>query len=115
MLFSILNSVSQGNSTKWSIVYDITAMQVHFITNNYRDRKTFSFSDFNFSCSQQVMAFSMNQSGGGNIAGLFTPFTPEQNKKLLQKSADESRSQVNIRQETIDEVVNLYSTQKCIR
>jgi choloylglycine hydrolase len=109
-----LNSVAQGSATKWSIVYNITNRQVHFITHDYQDRKTFSFSDFNFSCADPSKAFDMNSKAKGNIAGLFIPLTSDRNRKLIEKSAEESKSQVKISKSSIDESVNLYKVQKCI-
>ena len=111
--FSILNSVAQGSATKWSIVYDITNRQVNFITHDYQDRKTFSFSDFNFSCTDQAIAFDMNSKAKGNISALFLPLTSDRNRKLIEKSAEESKSQVKISKSGIDESVKLYKVQKC--
>jgi choloylglycine hydrolase len=111
--FSILNSVAQRDYTKWSIVYDITDRTVHFFTNQNKEHKSFSFKDFDFACTTTPKAFDMNSNATGTIAGLFKPLTSDQNRKLIQQSINESKSQVNIPDAYIDEAVNTYKTQSC--
>ena len=41
--FDILNSVSQGTHTKWSIVYDISNKQIHFKTADFQQEKPYTF------------------------------------------------------------------------
>jgi len=111
--FSILNKVAQEDFTKWSIVYDITARQVYFFTGQHQERKTFSFSDFDFSCKQPSKAFQMNSKASGNIAQLFTPLSPEQNRKLIEQSARETKPVMDISKESIEEAVRSYQLQDC--
>jgi choloylglycine hydrolase len=111
--FSVLNSVAQGDYTKWSIVYDITDRTVHFLTNQNKEHKHFSFKDFDFACTPTPKAFDMNSNTNGTISGLFKPLTAEQNRKLIQQSINESKSQVNIPDAYIEEAINTYKAQSC--
>jgi choloylglycine hydrolase len=111
--FSILNSVAQGDYTKWSIVYDITDRTVHFFTNQNKGHKSFSFKDFDFACTPTPKAFDMNSTVSGTIAGQFKALTPEQNRKLIQQSINETKSQVNIPDAYIEEAMNTYKAQSC--
>src|SRR5690606_38480373 len=71
--FNILKNVAQGNYTKWSIVYDITNKQIHFIANGHKERKSLSMRNFDYSCKLQPLAFSLSDARGGDISKLFTP------------------------------------------
>lgn len=94
--FSILESVSQGSYTRWSIVYDITNKQVYFRTNAATEVKSVSFSAFDFSCTQAPQFFNMNQSLKGDVSKLFKPMTPEVNMNIIRETADLSKSEVSI-------------------
>ena len=48
----ILHKVSQGNFTKWSIVYDISTKKIYFKTEQYSQSRYLSFAAFDFSCNQ---------------------------------------------------------------
>jgi choloylglycine hydrolase len=111
--FSILENVSQGDFTKWSIVYDITAREVHFFTEQHRPHKRFSFRDFNFACDQVPAAFNMNSEASGDVAGLFSPLTVEQNRQLVEMSAEQSRKAVAISPESIAETTRAYTGKAC--
>jgi penicillin V acylase-like amidase (Ntn superfamily) len=94
--FNVLGRVAQGNATKWSIVYDITNRQIHFITNQHQQRKSFSFSDFDFNCKGPALHFNLNNKTAGTISKQFTPLSYQQNKAVIEKSANESKSEISI-------------------
>jgi penicillin V acylase-like amidase (Ntn superfamily) len=99
--FDILSEVSQGSHTKWSIAYDITSREIHFRTHGYRSRKTISLTDFDFACNVKPRAWDMNQHGVGKVSSEFTEFTLEINRKLVERSAEESKSEINFTAEAI--------------
>src|SRR5215207_10113604 len=111
--FSILNEVAQGEATKWSIVYDITGKKIHFTTHNHQERKSISFSAFDFSCSKPAMAFDMNTTKTGDVSAQFIPFNKEYNRRLIERSAEESRKQINISKERIEEAVLVAEGSSC--
>jgi len=94
--FRILDRVSQGDYTKWSIVYDITNRRILFKTQAARQTKSVSFTAFNFDCGQAPMAFDMNGQIEGDVGRSFRPFTDDLNQKILFEAAEASRSHVNI-------------------
>jgi choloylglycine hydrolase len=49
--FSILNSVSQGPGTQWSIVYDLTELMVYYKSTQNEAMQKIELADFDFSCS----------------------------------------------------------------
>ena len=94
--FDILHEVSQGNYTKWSIVYDITNKSIQFKTHRFKDIKTISFSSFDFSCTANAKVWDMNQSAPGKIDNLLENFTQDINKRIVETAARESERNVYI-------------------
>jgi penicillin V acylase-like amidase (Ntn superfamily) len=111
--FSILDKVSQGNFTKWSIVYDISNLKVYFKTSAEENVRSFSFGAFNFSCNSNAVSYSLDNHGKGNISGEFISYPKELSRKLLQRAADESSQYVKITAKEIDELINYPSSVSC--
>lgn len=111
--FDILNNVSQGSFTKWSIVYDITNKKVHFKTQAHQQLKTFDLAAFNFSCTSKPLAFNMNQNAGGNINKLFTSYSNDVNSKALKQAFRESKGEVNIDEHLQEAAADLAEKVRC--
>ena len=111
--FDILGEVSQGNYTKWSIVYDITNKTIQFKTNRFKQVKTVSFSSFDFSCSSTAKVWDMNQAGGGNINNLFKDFSMPINKRIVETAARESAGNVEISQKNRERLWQYAAEIKC--
>ncbi|HKH62858.1 MAG TPA: linear amide C-N hydrolase [Flavitalea sp.] len=94
--FAILNEVSQGNFTKWSIVYDITELKIYFRTNSHRDIKSVNFNAFDFGCTEPAMSSDINISAAGDIVKKFLPFSSALNLKTVQKSFVESMDRISV-------------------
>ena len=111
--FSILNKVSQGGYTKWSIVYDITARQIHFITSENKNRRTVAFNDFSFDCTAPSLTIDMNDQGSGQIAKNFKNLSFDLNKNLVEVSVKQSSSLINIPAAAVLETVSFYRKTSC--
>ncbi len=111
--FDILSKVSQGNFTKWSIVYDITNKTIRFRTNRFKEIKTLSFSLFDFSCTSTAKVWDMNQTATGNINQLFENFTTAINKRIIETAAKESSSEVAISKESQEALSKYPEGIKC--
>lgn len=109
--FTILDKVAQGDFTKWKIVYDITAGEIHFSTGS--KRKQVALKDFDFSCNKQPLYLDINKDGQGNVAAAFSPLTPEENKRMLQRSAEESKSHVTVSQTSVNNAAAYSRKVKC--
>ncbi len=106
--FNILEAVSQGDYTRWSIVYDITNRRVYFRTNARPTIKSVSFSAFEFSCGQAPLYFNMNQSMRGEVSHLFRPLKTEMNLEIIRQTSELSKSQVSVPAAT-QEAMALYA------
>ncbi|HKZ65403.1 MAG TPA: linear amide C-N hydrolase, partial [Chitinophagaceae bacterium] len=97
--FAILNKVSQGDYTKWSIVYDISDKKIYFKTEKFQQVKSVSFASFNFSCNTVSKVLDMNRPEQGNMSIYFTDYSTNTNNLILEKTIKQSSSQIEISQE----------------
>lgn len=111
--FSILGAVAQGDFTKWSIVYDISGRGIHFITHDRKERKSLSFSELNFSCTAQPLAYRLESAQKGNIVPFFSPLDAATHRAILEKSVKESRAYVQLPREEVDKVAGYFSGPVC--
>jgi choloylglycine hydrolase len=111
--FDILDTVSQKEFTKWSIVYDLKNKIIYFKTVNYPEIKSLTFNSFAFQCPAISKALNMNQSLNGNVNQYFTPFNDHMNRLILDKAVAESKSQVPITEKDIEFNINYANTVKC--
>ncbi len=111
--FDILGEVSQGDFTKWSIVYDLTNKTIQFKTNRFKQIKTLSFSAFDFNCTSTAKVWDMNQTGNGSINNSFQNFSSDINKRIVETATNESESQVPISQKDIERLWQYASGIKC--
>lgn len=84
--FNILDRVSQGSFTQWSIVYDLRNRQIHFKTRENRQIRTVALKAFNFSCGGKRLALDLESSGAGDVTRRFAAYTPETNRSLVTRS-----------------------------
>jgi len=81
--FKILEDVSQGPFTKWSIVYDIKNRAIQFKTLKSSKIKNLNLKDFDFSCETPCRILDINTEETGDVHACFEDYTQEINKKLI--------------------------------
>lgn len=111
--FSILDKVSQGDFTKWSIVYDLKNKKIFFRTANYRDIKSVDFSSFDFSCNNNPRAANMNQRLKGDISKNMELFTDKLNHDIIQQASTESKERVTISEKEKQTLLTYTQSIKC--
>jgi len=111
--FTILDNVSQGEHTKWSIVYDLKNKTIRFKTKSFTTVKTISISAFNFSCSVSSKAYDMNQAGKNDVSKSFKNFTPVLNRTVLEKAIQESAREVPISENTRENMLSYAEKSQC--
>jgi choloylglycine hydrolase len=83
--FDILASVSQGNITQWSIVYDIKNMTVHYKTQDNRKTRILKVNDFDFSCHSQSLYIDIGENmTDGKLR--FHPYSYQKNRETMDKA-----------------------------
>jgi len=111
--FSVLDQVSQGSYTKWSIVYDISKKEIYFKTADNAGIKIIRFSGFDFSCVGSYTMFNMNQHGEGDVTTKF--ILPDKNIKrsILHQAIEESRANVAITAKEEEGLMTYEDSIKC--
>ncbi len=103
--FSILDNVSQGSFTKWSIVYDISNKKVHFKTESHASIKTVEFAAFDFACGQPAKMFNMNQDIKGEVSRNFTLPDKKIKRQIMDQVVAESSSRIQITKKEKEELL----------
>ncbi|HEX2641861.1 MAG TPA: linear amide C-N hydrolase [Thermoanaerobaculia bacterium] len=84
--FNILDRVSQGSFTQWSIVYDLRNRKIHFKTRENRQVRSVNLKAFDFSCGGKRLALDLESPGAGDVTLQLAPYTPEKNRSLVVRS-----------------------------
>jgi penicillin V acylase-like amidase (Ntn superfamily) len=113
--FSILDKVSQGSFTKWSIVYDITNKKIQFQTEANKTIKTVSFAAFNLDCNKPYKMFNMNQDGTGDVSSRFIIADKKLKKDIMDQVATESSSRIAMSKKEEEELLNYEESVSCKR
>jgi penicillin V acylase-like amidase (Ntn superfamily) len=87
--FDILDSVRNGDFSKWNIVYDLAGKKVSFRTLGHADIKSVSLDGFDRDCAKPVKILDINADGKGDVAGLFKDYTSKANAQLSKESWDD--------------------------
>ncbi|SKC23428.1 linear amide C-N hydrolase [Alkalitalea saponilacus] len=85
--FEILDAVAQGESTRWSIVYDISNFKIHLKTNENKEVRTINFNEFDFSCTNTPLFIDIDHANPS--VKNFKPFNIEDNFNLIDKVCNE--------------------------
>lgn len=111
--FQILEEVSQGDFTKWSIVYDISKLKIYFKTQSHKKIKSVDFSSFDFNCHQIPKTVNINTTAEGDISNRFEIFSKASNQKTIQKSFKESNDRISVPPEYTAKIVAYPATIQC--
>ena len=82
--FRVLDTVAQGDFTKWQVVYDISRRRIHFRTLRNRKIKLIVLSDFDFEHAKDALMLDVNIGGDGNMWEHFTKYTDQLNDDLMK-------------------------------
>ena len=80
--FVVLADVAQP-STRWSIVYDLKEMTVHFRTAVHEARRSVRVAAFDYGCGTPVRTLDVNARLEGDVSGRFTDYSPRSNLDLM--------------------------------
>ncbi|HEV2845554.1 MAG TPA: linear amide C-N hydrolase [Thermoanaerobaculia bacterium] len=110
--FETLAQVAQGDYTQWSIVYDLPAGRVHWRTQKNPRVRSVALADFNFSCGAPVKILDIHQ-GQGKVAALFTNYTVERNRELVEAAFRKTPMLAEVPPEEIEMAVRLPEATTC--
>ena len=81
--FGVLADVAQGDYTRWSIVYDIKDLTVHFRTREAPTIKTVKLSGFDLSNQGPARILPIDTPEAGDPTKRFVDYSTEANRKLI--------------------------------
>lgn len=81
--FGTLAAVRQGKATKWSIVYDLKKLEIHYKTDRTNDVRTVQFAGLDFSTKTPVRIISINTSHFGVLNPYFSDYDVDVNKWMI--------------------------------
>lgn len=84
--FEILSSVAQPSFTRWSIVYDLGAREVHFRTDRSPVIRRVALSGLDFSCGAPVKVLDVTAAGSGDVTRELADYTRAANRALIEAS-----------------------------
>ncbi|MGC9367636.1 MAG: linear amide C-N hydrolase [bacterium] len=113
--FEILKKVKYGSFSKWSMVYDIANRKVYYYTSLSENIKYIDLSRINFSSETPVMILDINLNQSGDVTGLFTNYTTEANRNLLEVVYSKTPFLENISSEFIERLSEYPETIKPVK
>lgn len=110
--FELLKQVAQPDSTKWSIVYDIKDLKVHFFTAANPAPRSIDLKKIDFYCSSPVKVLDID-AGTGELGDAFQDYTLQTNRKLIADAFGKTDFLKNIPAQTIDAIAAYPDSAKC--
>ena len=111
--FGLLAEVAQGESTKWSLVYDLRRLRVHFRTQRERRVKTVDLASVDFDCESPVLMADINGKGGEDRTPRWTPYTRAANLELMTHSYRKTAFLENTPAETLKRLADYPERSWC--
>jgi penicillin V acylase-like amidase (Ntn superfamily) len=81
--FDTLAAVRQGNGTKWTIVYDLQKLEIHYKTDRTSNIRTVRLGELDFSTKTPVRVISINTSHVGVLNPYFSDYDTDVNKWMI--------------------------------
>ena len=82
--FELLASVAQPDFTRWSIVYDLGAGEVHFRTQGNHAIRRIALASLDFSCATPVRMLDVTAGSGGDVGAAFVDYSTSRMRALME-------------------------------
>lgn len=108
--FDSLAAVKQGPATKWSVVYDLTKLEVHFRTERRAQIKTIRLQDCDFSTASPVRVISINTPRAGLLNPYLIDYDSDLNRWLVFYTVRHSEELKDLPDELIEKLARYPDT-----
>jgi choloylglycine hydrolase len=112
--FDLLARVSQGQATKWSIVYEPAAARIRFRTWQNERTRELSLEQLDFDCNAPVRALDLAAEVAGNVARHLSDWTPGDNAALVKGSYRNTPMFRGTPAEAVQRVAAYPGTSSCV-
>ncbi|MFH2132142.1 MAG: hypothetical protein ABIK68_17325, partial [bacterium] len=76
--------------TKWSVVYDVKRLQIHFRTRENPKRRIIHMRGFDFSCAAPVKVLNIHARLSGDVTDRFVDYAHQINRNLIESSFEQT-------------------------
>ncbi len=83
--FAILNKVSQGDFTKWQVVYDLRHKKIYYRSLLKKKTKIIELPKFDFKNTKETLIIGINTEGEGSVHKQFNKYSNKLNDDLIKK------------------------------
>jgi penicillin V acylase-like amidase (Ntn superfamily) len=111
--FGVLAAVGQGESTQWSIVYDMDGLRVSFRTNGNPGTRSIDLKRLDFACDSPVLVLDINADLTGDVTELLEPYTLEANRALVGRAFAKTRFLAETPESSLDYLSRYPGTTTC--
>ncbi len=111
--FGILSDVAQGNATKWSIVYDISARRINFKTHTNRVLRFVDLRAVDFSCDTPVMIVDLNARHKGDLSDRLVQYQRKANFDLIVAAFDKTDFLSDVSVSTLQRLARYPESMEC--
>jgi penicillin V acylase-like amidase (Ntn superfamily) len=94
--FAILDRVAQPGYTRWKIVYDLTALRIHWRTDRNDNVRHLDIGKLDFSCSSPIQYLALYNEGNGNAIASLTDFNAQTNLDMIATSYRKTSFMANV-------------------
>jgi choloylglycine hydrolase len=101
-VFDTLAAVRQGNATKWTIVYDLKNLEIHYKTDRCADIRTVQLAGLDFSPQTPVRIASINTTHTGVLNPYFAEYDSDLNRWLVYYCVRHTPQMKNLPDELVD-------------
>jgi penicillin V acylase-like amidase (Ntn superfamily) len=108
----ILDAVSQGEHSKWNIVYELEGRKIHFRTWDAKTLKDLDLSRLDFACATPARILDINARLEGDVTEKLEEYSTAVNEKLVRTSL--SLTKVNLPEETIKGLAEYPARLQCV-
>ena len=86
--FAVLENVSQGKLTQWSLLYQPKQRRLTFHTTANHQQRWIDLNDFDLDQGSPTLAIDVHAAQQGNLRDHFHVMTPEDNTRIVNNSFD---------------------------
>jgi choloylglycine hydrolase len=112
--FEILETVAQGDYTKWSIVYDLDGATIHFRTLANRDARFVRLNSLDFDCATPVEVLDVDAPLSGDVTDKFVRYTYDRNRRVIKKAFAGTSFLRKISPRTLDYLSRYPADMRCV-
>ncbi len=110
--FEILDEVSAGRYTRWSIVFDIKNGIIYFKTYKNKNEREININNFDYSCETPVLMMDVHLKQKGDVTGNLKEFNGKECLKHFKRFL--KRYDLEMPEEEIEKLFNMFITFPCI-